>query len=58
MEKMMNANVARNRLARMEAALDAMRLPDADVPLHVRAYVTGARDALQGLVDDSPEDQS
>jgi hypothetical protein len=50
----MNANVARNRLERMEAALDAMRLPGADVPLHVRAYVTGARDALQGILDDSP----
>lgn len=54
----MNVNVLRHRLERLNAALGAMGEPGSDSPPAIRAYVTGARDALQGVLDDTPEEQS
>jgi N-acetylmuramoyl-L-alanine amidase len=52
----MNSNVLKDRLERIERALDVMRDPDAPATLIETAYTTGVRDALQGVLDDSPEE--
>jgi hypothetical protein len=54
----MNVNVLKHRLSRMNAALTAMGEPGVDCPPVVRAYVTGVRDALAGVLADTPEDQA
>jgi hypothetical protein len=52
----MNVLVLRHRLDRMNAALAAMGEPGVDCPPVVRAYVTGVRDALAGVLADTPEE--
>jgi hypothetical protein len=58
MRNIVNVNVLKHRLERLNAALGAMGDPGTDSPPAVRAYVTGARDALQGVLDDTPQDQT
>lgn len=53
-----NVNVLKHRMSRMNAALTAMGEPGVDCPPVVRAYVTGVRDALAGVLADTPEDQA
>jgi hypothetical protein len=55
-KKTMNTNVLKDRLERIERALDVMRDPGSTVTLIETVYTTGVRDALQGVLDDSPED--
>jgi hypothetical protein len=50
----MNILVLQHRLDRMNAALAAMGEPGVDCPPVVRAYVTGVRDALAGVLADTP----
>jgi hypothetical protein len=56
----MNTRVLRHRLEGVEQELAAMSAPEAveNASIVAWAYNHGVRDALRGVLDDTPEDQS
>jgi hypothetical protein len=52
-----NANVLRHRLERAQKDLDELNAPEVveEASIVAWAYRSGVRDALQGVLDDTPE---